>query len=338
MHCKANSQIVFLLCVLSFKTAQAQDSASDLQKSLFTKSSPSSCILIPPQSLKEGYPQLGSKLNTLINNLKSSIQKDKPEDLVPLFHPRLKMTEARLRGTLMLMKSKLKTPFEVSSYQVYALFSSDKSSKLLPCEGGEIHIHPLYGHTLQFGAWIQVLGQSELGRVFAHIVQDKGKDWKLGSFSYEQWTHTGKSAQDWYKLALSHAEKNPLLAFAELDIAAKLTDKTPHYELSANLPILSLQQQVLKREKWESTIKKELLEWKISYLGTTLAETGVGLAIRFEVAKELSTNGVREECQKLWAKIKNTKELSGFKGLRCSPLLAQEPAQKDGFMGFEILN
>ncbi len=298
-----------------------------LESSLFGSSQAPICKTLAPQSLAAGYPQLGEEFNTLLARFKSGIQNKRPEEWVPLFHARLKFTEAKFKLVFHQIYDKLKGPLEVSTYRVFALRDPQQGSPLIACDSDDVHIHPLVGHGLQFAVWIQLLGKEELGRIFIQIVMDQDQKWKIGSFYYTQWTHDAKNSQDWAQESIQDEKNAKLISYLKLDLASKLVKATPYFRFDEEQALLVLLNK--KKITWEYELRKLLNGHNAQHLSSTLTSKGVGLSMKAVIPQGVTVSP-KDECKKLWTILQNEKRLNGLKGLRCAWYYPDEKIDETG--------
>lgn len=318
------------LLVLSITTlAQTQPSANN------PGIKEPSCRSIQPKSLSEGYPFLGNAFNETLKAFIKGLQDGDAASLAPLFHPRLKIQTGQIKAIMVQYNTNLKKPLEISMHQLWELNSPEERAQLAACTEDGIKVYTLYGYPSQYAAWIQLLGAKELGRIFIHLVP-VDKRWLIGSFHYEVWTHNGKSFEDWVRMGLSNMQSNPMLAYMQLDLAAKLVRASDYFILDKESEIKSLRDHIFSKMEWEQKIKSYLTPADIPYLATLLLPDGVGILARIRVASELSLVDIQKECDKNWVKLKATKQVQGIKGLRCNFLLPNENPNQDGQMIFAL--
>ena len=176
----------------------------------------------------------------------------------PLFHPRLNTSLFAVKEILAKVDTTLGGPLDVSVYRLWALNTVDGSPKGLHCDGDELTVHPHYGYALQFGIWLQIMGQKEIGRAFATIVP-VGDKWYLGSFYAQQWTHASKDPIAWAQQAQRDLEKGQKeAAFVEFDVASKLLEMGKNIELELISQVNSARDQIMTKPDFLRLMTKTL--------------------------------------------------------------------------------
>ncbi len=332
---RKNKSISYGFYFLLFLNLSAQAQTPPSVNNDANSSKEPKCLSIRPQSLKEGYPFLGTAFNDTLKSFLKGLQANDAASLAPLFHPRLKIKIGQIKAIMAQYNTTLQKPLEISMHQLWELRSPEERAQLSSCGEDGIKIYTLYGYSSQFAAWIQLLGVKELGRIFIHLIPVE-KRWLIGSFHYEVWTHTGKSFEEWSQLGLSNVQKNPMLAYMQLDLAAKLTRASDYFVLEKENEIKGLRDRILSKTEWEQKIRSFLSPANVRYISTLLLPDGLGILVRITVANELSLVDLQKECNKLWTNLKATKQVDGIKGLRCNFLLPNESPNQDGQMIFAL--
>jgi len=122
---------------------------------------------------KDGSKSFDVDLDSFLRTIAKYLKEQNIRGLMPLFHPRTKVTRSALREVFASFKIIYKAPFDVSVFRVWALNTVDGSTKWLSCSDKEVSIYPLYGYPLQFSTWFQLMGQNELARINIAIVPVK---------------------------------------------------------------------------------------------------------------------------------------------------------------------
>src|SRR5690606_13636117 len=143
-------------------------------------------------------------------------------------------------------------------FKLWALNTVDGSTKALHCDEGRLNLYPLYGYPLQFGVWLQIMGQKELGRIYMTIVPADGK-WNVGSLNAQQWTHEGKDFATWTEeaLKLSRMGHKPA-AWVKFDVSAKLLDGGGFVDIEMRNEVLAARDREMSQADWEKQMRKVL--------------------------------------------------------------------------------
>lgn len=326
------NQIIAVIIFFTTLTLYAKDPET-IRKEIFGIYAHQSACKPIKYEISKGVSELDPEFDKFIKEMLEGIKSGKTSSQIGLFHPRLKISATALDPIIASEKTTLGFPFETSIYRIFALNTVDGSPGALFCSEDEIKIWPQYGYPLQFGVWIQILGQTELGRIYATVVPKDGK-WWIGAFHYHQWTHDSKDYEAWfYESQKDLKNKNKELAYAKMDLSLKLIDSNKEFHLPVSEQIKSFQKRIMERDAFESGIKKLLSDWNIIYTSTMFAKGGVGLVVRILNEKELSGNDIEKTCKDIATKLSGHKGYAELNGVRCSYVLKGEPTDKEGFMG-----
>jgi hypothetical protein len=233
-------------------------------------------------------------------------------------------------------RSTLGGPISVTPYVLYAMNTVDGNPTPLVCDGSEdtkLSITPQYGYNLEVGIWLQLMGQRELGRVFA-VAVNKDDKWYLGTFHYQQWTHGGKSYADWYIAANDDAKAGLLpAAYLKADLAAKLLDGEGQFELSLHEEMVAYRDKLMVDQNFQKIISDILKDKKVIAAKSIFAKDGAGLMVRFEIPAEISTNDLAADCKKVLGLFKTEKWFGALDGLKCGYTMKGEDPNRDGRLG-----
>jgi hypothetical protein len=256
------------------------------------------------------------------------------EEMSSHFHPRLGVTSGKLIDFFYDQKKKLETPFEVSLVKIWTLWSPEGRSVLIPCEGGEKSLYPMYGYPLQFIIEMQILGQKDLARLMLSLVP-QNNSLKLGSLIAHKKTHGGITTSEWIDKAIAYYKKDDLIkAYYTLDVPKKILQGRGHYRLAKEDKIRMLQDSIFTtRNEWKEAIKSDLSEFNIMYVSTVLTSNSIGILLREKVKRELSYYAMEERCQEIFSQVKHRSWGSAIDGLNCSFILDGESHNKEGIMG-----
>ena len=280
-----------------------------------------------------GYSRIDPVFDeTLVKLIKALKSKD-PVALQPLFHPRLNMGLLPLKEALAKLDFIFAPPFDVSLYRLWALNSVDGSPSGLVCAEDQATVFPLYGYPLQFGVWLQVMGQKEIGRIFVSIVP-KDNQWFLGSFHSQQWTHAGRDPQTWEVEAAKNLEqKSQLAAFLKYDLANKLLEGGKFLILQEAQATASKRDTIYTRDAFKKVVTNLIPSQGAESAASVFVPEGAGLLVRLRVPGELSLNEMKNRCQNIAKSMRETVVAKDVAGVKCSYLLPGESAEKDGALG-----
>ena len=177
------------------------------------------------------------------------------------------------------------------------------------------------------------MGQKELGRLHITLVPTKGR-WNIGSFHLQQWTHEGKDFATWAE----EGEKNLHMdaksaAFVKLDLAQKLLNGGGYLKINLRDEVIAMRNKASDPKEWESTISSALVGWNTAYVSSMLVEGGAGILVRISISKEITSDQMVQECQKISAALKSKNLHHHLMGVRCNFLLPKEDPKKDGLLG-----
>ncbi|TWW08789.1 hypothetical protein E3A20_20820 [Planctomyces bekefii] len=315
----------------------------DLRLKLF-KDSPKTfgCKAIPAPKNRTG---VDSSLDQFLAEVTDAIKNRSELKLQPHFHPRLNIGIPALSETFAKLANTYGPKQDVTVFRLWALnvpdpdlnasstLSGDKTPSEIPCTADDLSVHAMYGYPLQFGVWLQILGEKEVGRIYLSIVPTQGR-WNLGAFHAQQWTHAEKDPEQWLLNAQRiESLKLPEAAFVAYDIASKLLD-------GGNLVIMNQRAEVLKRrdaimtpEQFQDKIRKTLSEYKVLASNSLFVVGGGGVLVRIEVPSEISVEQLKNTCAAISSKLKRESWSQELNGVRCNVNLPKENPKVDGAIG-----
>jgi len=272
-------------------------------------------------------------LQATLSAIIAAVQAKNDKALQPLFHNRLNVSLAALAETFGKLDFTYGSPYDVSVFRLWALNTVDGATAPLSCPGDQVKVYPQYGYPLQFGLWLQVMGQKEIGRIYVSLVP-VNDSWVIGAFRTQQWTHAGKDYAEWADLAgkAAHATFKES-AFIKYDLAAKLTDGGTFVELAVHDDLLKARDAVMTPDQWVQKIKSAIKGYDTVYASTILVVGGDGILLRLLSAKELSLEDMTAQCKAIAKNLVNLAWTAKVTGIRCSFLLPAEDPKKDGAMG-----
>ncbi len=312
---------------------EASNPREDLRKQIFKdpRLGTRSCEVLatdPAASIKAD-----ASLQDAVHNLIKALNNKNEKDLRDLFNPRLKVKAAQALASLMSLKNIVGTKFTVTNYRVAALNSPDGSTTPIECEDTGVLMHPLYGYPLTVGVWLQASGDNEIARVFAEFVPSK-KDWTIGAWHIQQWTHAGKDFAMWYESAQAFAQKNQKAsAYIAADLAAKLLDGGGFLVFPVKQEAEAWRDKQMTPEQWIKTVKASFPEEDIVHVATLFIRGGAGVLIRFGIKAELSTAAIKEHCQARLQKALSAEWAEGIQGIRCGYNFPRENPTGEGVLG-----
>lgn len=284
---------------------------------------------------KASFSYVDPGLNKLLDLLASGLENKDQPSLRKLFHPRLNVGSSAINGVFGKMKASLGKKVEASVHTLWALYTKDKSADDILCSEEEMTISPQYGYELQFGVWISLLGEKELGKVYATIVPSNGHFY-IGAFHFQVWTHKSKNHLDWIAEADKDYEKKDFVsAYIKYDLAKKLIFGNTHFKLQIEDKIQNFLESNLNKNAWETELANIVSPEKIIYATSILTREGAGLKLRFLIPKELSAVDIKKHCKEKYTMLMNkTPWFKNLDGLRCGYNLPHEAKlNKDGFLG-----
>jgi hypothetical protein len=289
------------------------------------------CVIV--KSDPRGGTGLDDELDAFVKLVIKDIKTKNDTALQPLFHKRLKVGLPAVAEALAKLDITYGKPFDVSVYRMWAFNTVDGTPSGLPCAEDGLTAYPHYGYPLQFGLWLQVMGEREIGRIYATIVPADGR-WNLGSFHVQQWTHAGKDYMAWVEDALKTAHAgHKEAAFIKYDIAAKLLDAGKSLELAVAADADKARDAVMTREAWDKSIRDTLKGYDVAYTSTLLVVDGAGTLVRLKTPGEISVEDIKSSCQKIAETILTRPWAADTAGMRCSYVLPREDPAKEGILG-----
>jgi hypothetical protein len=304
----------------------------ELRKKLFADAPDKpGCVAAPVDPHGGDAPDVA--LSATLKTLLEAMQAKKPDALAALFHKRLQIPATTLDEVLARVDNTYGAPIGVSVYRLLALNTVDGHATPVACAADRLTATPLYGYPLQFIAWIQILGQKELGRLAVSLVPADGR-WNVGAFDVKQWTHDGKDYAAWTeagKKAQAAGQKET--AFAELDLAFKLTDAGPHLALDVADDVARARDAVMSRDDWTKAMRARLKGRDVVHVGSLFVIGGAGVLMRQRLKKEISVEAMRADCRAAAAALADQPGTAGLTGMRCSYLMPHESASQDGRLG-----
>lgn len=322
------------LCSIFFASASAQaDASSALQKKLFNGVQQPACQIVsrgPGVKLQD----VDKSLNDFVQAVFTKLQEGKGSGFKPFFHPKLRVKSDIGERIMAIFGKTYRKPWQFSVYRVYALYSPQADKVEVACPEDQVTINGPYGYKVQFGIWLQIMGQNELGRIFL-TVSPRDDKWFITGWHFQQWSQSGKDFEAWSKAGTdAFNAKKPVLAHMYFDTAQKLLFGGDFVTFDVKKQIIAARDQSMTKETWlEKT--QELLKSKDDiYIGTVMAEGGVGILLRERVPTGYATNELQKRCLakgKTFIKEGWLPPNSG--GLRCEFVLPGEDESREGKLG-----
>jgi len=318
--------------VLAPAKLEEQSPREELRRQLFgEKLSSRACITLSknPAGTVPADPALTAALQKLVDG----INKSAATDLVPLFHPQLKVRTRQVAAALTSISRISGKAAQASLFRAYALNNPDGVAELTECTDDSLSLRPLYGHKLQAAAWIQVQGEEEVSRVYADFVPSKDK-WLIGAWHVQQWTHAGKDFAGWRELATAQvAAKQQVSAWILYDLAIKLLDGGKFLSFPVTSELAAEQGKLLAGKTLLESLTPKFTAEKLVYAASLFSRKGAAVLLRFGLDSEWSANAIREHCRAKFKQLQSDGTISGLAGIRCDYVLPKESPLKEGALG-----
>lgn len=273
-------------------------------------------------------------LHQLLTKLMQHLNKRESKNFQKLFHPRAKVEHDFGERVFSILGHRYDKPWIFSVFRVWAILHPEKQRVSISCEDeAEYTINSRYGYERQYGVWLQIMGQNELGRIFLAISPVNDQLWITG-FHIQQWTHLGHDWEYWTlqgNKALE--EKDRLKAYVHYDVAQKLLVGGDFINHIARDEIINQRNQLYTPEKLIAEIQEALKDNKIVYAATILSRDGTGLLVREMLSKIPSTHDLQKRCHQFGKTLYEKARLKGDGGVRCSFIVPGEAIDKEGQLG-----
>lgn len=276
---------------------------------------------------------IDSYLQETIRSLIKALNNADEKTLRDTFNARLKVKAGQVALSLASLKKIVGAKYAVTNYRVFALNSPDGSTEAIPCQDTGVLIHPLYGYPLSAGVWLQATGDDEVARIFLELVPAK-KDWTIGAWHIQQWTHAGKDFAMWQDGAEAYAQKgHKEAAFILSDLATKLLDGGGFLEFPVMHDAEAWRDRQMTTSTWAKSVRALFPQDEIVHLSTLFVKGGAGVILRFGVKAELSSNAIKDHCKTHFQKIMATDWGDAILGIRCGYNFVRENPRADGVLG-----
>jgi hypothetical protein len=294
-------------------------------------SPPRACTLVSknPAGIVEVDPALTAALQKLI----AGIQMGDDKALLPMFHPQIKVTNSQIKIALSSISRMSGSKIDVSLLRAYALNNLSGETSPIPCLEDSFALHPLYGHPLQAGIWLQAAGSDEITRIYVILIPAKDR-WQIGAWVVQQWTHTGKDFTTWFEqgkaLVLKHDD---LAAWLQFDLAEKLLGGGKFIVFPAAKEVAAERNKLFGGKSLIDILSPKFANDKLVYTASLLSRKGVALLLRFQIPGEWSSVAIMAHCR---AKLKTLAEepwMKAMAGIRCSYVVPSESKDREGVLG-----
>ncbi len=309
-----------------------QSPREDIRKKIFPEGTPDkACKIISkdPSGVVEVDPGLTNALQSLIKGINSSDDKA----LLPLFHPQIKVKSAQVKVALISIQKISGSKPDATLFRAYGINNISGDSGAVHCAEDGLLLHPLYGHPLQAGVWIQAMGQDEVTRVYVILIPSKEK-WLIGAWHVQQWTHAGKDYTAWREEAEGLASrKEDLAAWLYFDITTKLMDGGKFIIFPVAEDIAAERAKVLNGKVILDLFAAKLPGEKLVYASSLFSRKGASILLRFGIPGEWSANAIMEHCRAKYKHLSQESWMKSVAGIRCDYVLPKESTQKEGALG-----
>lgn len=341
-----NSLVALGLALLAAPAARAADETlapvtdqkvnspkEELRQKLFGASAATASCGVVSIDPRGGVGGLDASLDEALRGIIKAIKTKNDKELQPRFHKRLNVSLAAIAETYGKMDVVYGAPYDVSLFRLWALNTVDGAPGSLACAEDGVTLHPHYGYPLQMAAWLQIMGQKELGRIFVSLVPLEGK-WQIGAFHVQQWTHAGKDSAAWaddgQKVAhLGHKEA----AFLRYDLAVKLLDGGGFLEFKVASDLVKVRDQVMTPADWDKSVRAAVPGFEIIHTSSLLVVDGVGILLRLKIPAEISVENMKKTCRDMGSLLAKQTWASHVEGVRCSYTMPNEDPKKEGALG-----
>jgi hypothetical protein len=295
-------------------------SGAEYRRRLFEKTLSQRSCLILTKGLSSNRLNEVPEVSILIQDLTSVFDSKDATKLQSLFHPRLKLTRSRAAQLIGDLESSYgdRGKINISLFRLYALNTVDGEPGNIDCSEDKLSLGTHYGFPIQIGAWFQIVGRKDLGRLYVTLVPGE-KAWHVSAWHLQQWTHATRDAEAWVADALNDSAKNlKPAAYAKLDIAYKLLDGGKFIFMQLRRDIQATKDSILPGEgAWLNIVKQSIPQEPLTYAGTYLAPNGAGALIRLAVDKEPNLETKQKVCNDLSARILSSSWAKPLAGVHC---------------------
>jgi hypothetical protein len=309
-----------------------QSPREDVRIKVFPEGSkPRDCKIVSknPAGLVDVDPGLTAALQTLLRGINLSDDKG----LLPLFHPQIKVTTTQIKVALSSIARISGQKLDATLFRAYALNNLTGESGAITCPEDGLLLHPLYGHPLQAGVWIQALGQDEVTRVYVILIPSKDK-WQIGAWHVQQWTHAAKDYTAWFDEGKALVAKHDdLAAWLYFDLTEKLLDGGKFIVFPVAKDVVRERDKLLGGKTPTEILASKFPSDKLVYTASLFSRKGAALLLRFQIPGEWSAVAIREHCRAKFKALSQEPWMKPMAGIRCSYVLPVESPSKEGVLG-----
>ena len=252
---------------------------------------------------------------------------------MPLFHPQIKVKLAQIKAALISIHRISGSKTDATMFRAYAMNNLPGDSGAVSCDEDGLRLHPLYGHPLQAGVWIQALGEEEVTRIYVVLIPSKDK-WLIGAWHVQQWTHAGKDYINWRQEGEDLAnKKQDIAAWVYFDIAVKLLDGGKFIVFPVAEDIAAERSKVLGPKTILDILSAKFSSDKLVYANSLFSRKGASILLRFGIPGEWSANAIKEHCRSKFKQLSQEPWMKSVAGIRCDYVMPKESTQKEGALG-----
>ena len=304
----------------------------EIRKKIFPEGSlPQECKTISknPTGIVDVDPGLTAMLQSLI----SGIQSGDDKALLPLFHSQIKVTPSQIKMTLSSISQISGGKIDVALLRVFAINNLTGETASIPCPEDNILLHPLYGHPLQAGVWIQARGRDDVAKIYAVLVPSKDK-WQIGAWHVQQWTHAGKDYTMWFEQGKAlKAKHDDVAAWLYFDLVEKLLDAGKFIVFPAAKEVAAERNHLFAGKSLLDVLAPKFPGDKLVYSASLFSRHGAALLLRFQTPGEWSAVAIREHCRNKFKFLAAEPWMKAVAGVRCDYIMPREAADKEGVLG-----
>jgi hypothetical protein len=334
MRCEKITTILFASLLLSgVAKSNVVDDSEKIRKRLFAGAEDKAACSILSRGPYVNLKETDSGLEKFVGDFLAKL-KEKDSKITPFFHERLRLKDDFGDKLFSSLKVTYKQPWDFSIFRVFALNSPHGDKSDINCPEDNVVVTTAYGYPLQLGVWVQLLSQSELGRILAMVAPTKS-GWRVVGLHMQQWTQNGKDYEAWRQESSGYRAKgNEPLAYLSSDVSQKMLFGGTFLTFPVVTEIIAERDAVMTKENLRKRIGALLPDRDIPYAGTVLAEDGPGWLIRERLTQDQPTNELMRRCLAAGKKLISDGWITkDWGGINCNFLLPGEPAENPGKLG-----
>lgn len=327
-----------LVCALLSFTASIRAETPTAQEKIFISQPSKPTCKVVSKGPQVKLESVNKSLHETLSKFVTAVKENQADALKPLFHRKTKVKKDIGERLLAPLRGRYRRPWDLTVFRVYALASPKGEKATIPCEEDDIALINIFGYELQFGAWVQLMGQNDLARLYVALAPTKGA-YKIVGLHNQQWTFEAQDYQRWLQKGLEARSKNlSVLSHMRLDIAQKLLFGGNFITFNIKDKIIAERDRVLPKDAWTKMAADEFKDGELVYTGTIMPQEGLGILVRYRVPQYLSKDQIMANCMKTGKKALQLGWLAkGRGGIRCEYLLPREDVSKEGIMGSQYL-